>query len=197
MRTPLTVTRHEALSELHQALRRDPSVLHQTRIRAVLAVAHGQWIPSAAQSQGLKERVLRNWVHQYNHYGIEGLYDRRTQGRRPRLDRAQQAWVKQRILDGPCPEDRICSLRGQDLRRIIAERFGREYSLSGIYYLLHEQLDLSYVKPRPRHTQTDPEAQAAFKKSSRTGSGSFKRPTPIKCFKSGSRMKAVSASKAR
>ncbi|MFA5863493.1 MAG: helix-turn-helix domain-containing protein [Phycisphaerae bacterium] len=48
-------------------------------------MAHSQWIPSVARSQYLKERILRNWVHQYNHHGIEGLYDRRTQGHRSRL----------------------------------------------------------------------------------------------------------------
>jgi transposase len=164
MRTPLRIVRQDALGELKQALKRTLSGRNQTRIRAVLAVAKGWYIPQVAEAFTLKERSVRNWVHQYNQQGLEGLRDHRG-GRQSRLSVPQRQQLKSRIEAGPLPQDEVCSLRGEDIRRILQEEFGLSYSLNGVYYILHRQLGMSYLKPRPRHHKADPAAQEAFKKT--------------------------------
>ncbi|MEY8690082.1 MAG: winged helix-turn-helix domain-containing protein [Leptothrix sp. (in: b-proteobacteria)] len=47
---------------------------------------------------------------------------------------------------------------------MLRQEFGAEYSLSGVYALLH-RLGLSNLVPRPQHPRSSEAAQAAFKKS--------------------------------
>lgn len=165
MRTPLIVTRRNAIGELNQALKRKHSARTQIRIRAVLAVAKGWNVPKVAQALTLKERAIRNWIHHYNQCGLEGLRDH-LQGRAAKLSSSQKEQLQRRIEAGPRPQDGVCALRGEDIRRILRDEFGLSYSLNGVYYILHQELGMSYLKPRPRHHQADPSAQEAFKKTS-------------------------------
>jgi len=92
-----------------------------------------------------------------------GLRDQRK-GRQCRLCDSQLEKIRKRLGEGARPEDGVCSLRGRDIRRILEREFHVCYGQSGVYYLLHHQLGMSYLKPRPLHRKTDPKAQAAFKK---------------------------------
>ncbi len=56
----------------------------------------------------------------------------------------------------------MCSLRGQDFQRILAEEFGVQRSLAAVYDLLHS-LGYSYVRPRPIHRKSEPVAREQFK----------------------------------
>ena len=165
MRPPLHIRRQGAETELKHALNRTAISNTQIRIRAVLAVAKGKTIPEAAQTMSLAARTIQNWVNNYNRYGLEGIKDRRRQGRRARLTKQQKTRLIERIEAGPLPEDKVCSLRAVDIQRIVEKQFGHKYSLTGIYYMLHHQLGFSYLKPRPRHARADPQAQQAFKKT--------------------------------
>ena len=63
-------------------------------------------------------------------------------------------------LAGPTQaDDGVCTLRGADARRILAGEFGVQMTLSGVYDLMH-RLNLSCLKPRPRHRKNDPQAAA-------------------------------------
>lgn len=165
MRAPLRIRLQGAESELKHDLNRIRNSNTQIRIRAVLAVAKGKTIPEVAQTMSLAARTIQNWVNNYNRYGLEGIKDHRTKGRKPRLTEQQKAWLVERIEAGPLPEDKVCSLRAVDIQRIVEKQFGHKYSLTGVYYMLHHQLGFSYLKPRPRHTKADPQAQEAFKKT--------------------------------
>ena len=120
MPTPLTVRRDGAVGELSAALRREKRSVNQVRLRGALAVARGHRVPAVAQTLGVAERAVRNWVHRYNQRGLAGLADRRT-GRRPRLSGKQIEQLHERIRAGPRPDDGVCSLRGCDIRRILRE----------------------------------------------------------------------------
>ena len=63
--------------------------------------------------------------------------------------------------EGARPEDGVCSLRGVDVQRILAQEFGVLRSLAAVYFLLH-RLGYSYLRPRPRHRKFDAQAQAEF-----------------------------------
>jgi transposase len=53
----------------------------------------------------------------------------------------------------------VCALRGEDARRILAREFGAEMTLDGVYALMR-RLNLSCLKPRPRHRKNDPQEAA-------------------------------------
>jgi transposase len=165
-------------------------------MRAVLAVARGHHVPAVAQAMSVAERAVRNWVQRYNREGLSGLKDRRK-GRQCRLSAAQLDKIRERIRSAPRPEDGVCSLRADDIRRILEREFHVRYARSSVYYLLHHQLGMSYLKPRPLHRKTDPKAQAAFKKTSRNALKKSGKRIPTGVWKSGSRTKAGSGNKVR
>lgn len=194
MRTPLTVTRAGAVKELVAGLRREKRAVNQIRMRAVLSVARGRHVPTVAESMAVAERAVRNWVHRYNRGGLAGLRDQRK-GRQCRLSDTQLKKIRKRLREGARPEDGVCSLRGRDIQRILEQEFQVRYGRSSVYYLLHHQLGMSYLKPRPVHRKTDLAVQAAFKKTSER---SCKRSgTRIRTdgSRSGSKTKAGLASK--
>ena len=194
MRTPLAVTRVGAVKELAAASRREKRSVNQIRIRAVLSVAQGNHVPVVARSMSVAERAVRNWVHRYNRGGLVGLQDRRK-GRQCRLSDSQLEEIRKRLREGARPEDGVCSLRGHDIRRVLEKEFHVRYCRSSVYYLLHHQVGMSYLKPRPLHRKTDPGAQAALKKTSEKSCRKSRKRIRAAGSKSGSRMKAGSASK--
>jgi transposase len=191
----LTVTRALAVKELAAALRREKRSVNQIRLRAVLSVARGNHVPMVARSMSVAQRAVRQWVHGYNRSGLIGLQDQRK-GRRCRLSDSQLEKIRTRLREGARPEDGVCSLRGRDIQHILEKEFHVRYGRSSVYYLLHHQLGMSYLKPRPLHRKTDPEAQAAFKKTSEKNCKKSRKRIRTDESRSGIRTKAGSASKA-
>ncbi len=196
MRTPLRITRDNAIAELTGAMRKTVQAAAQLRLRALRAIARGTHVPQVAKVLHVAERAIRNWVHRYNRNGVEGLRDRRG-GRRCRLSAEQRERVRARLTAEPRPEDRVCSLRGVDIRRILREEFHTEYARSSVYYFLHQTVGMSYVQPRPLHAKTDATAQEAFKKTSRKRSRKSGPSVRAGGWRSGSRTKAGLANKVR
>ena len=79
----------------------------------------------------------------------------------PLLSAEEEQRFRERIEAGPLAEDQLCTLRGKELQRILAAEFGVLRCLASVYHLLHK-LGYSYLRPRPRHRQADPAAQAQF-----------------------------------
>lgn len=138
------------------------------RILAIALVLEGVDRKSAAQICGMDRQTLRDWVHRYNAEGLAGLANRGGGGRKPRLTAAQKAELAAWIEAGPDPtRDGVVRWRCADLKRRIEAEFGVE---------LHERtvgkhlaaLGLRRLSVRPQHPKADPEAQAAFKKTSAT-----------------------------
>jgi len=73
--------------------------------------------------------------------------------------------LRARLDVGPTPADRVCTLRGEDVRRIAREELGVDLSLNAVYATLH-RLGYSCLSPRPRHEKQNPEAQRKFKEES-------------------------------
>jgi hypothetical protein len=104
--------------------------------------------------------------------------------------------LKQRLDAGPLPDDGVCTLRGQDVQRILEREYGQLRSLNAVYGLLH-RIGYSSLVPRPQHPKADPAAQEAFKKNSANGSRRSKRNIPAAGCKSSTKTKRGSASKGR
>ncbi len=121
---------------------------------------------ACGRDDGMDRQTLRDWIHRYNADGLAGLADRRSAGPTSRLSPDQKAELAQMVREGPDPAvDRVVRWRGVDLQCQIEARFG---------VVMHERtvgkqlaaLGFRRLSVRPQHPKSDPEAQAAFKKTS-------------------------------
>ena len=149
--------------DLAAAARRESDGRMQTRILAIRYMQLGHTAPEAAKVFPISDTQLRMWVRRYDTQGLEGLRDRPRPGRPTILDPNKVEALKERIRTGPAEADGLAAYRAEDVRRMLAEEFGSDYSISGTYFLLH-RLGFSSLVPRPVRPKTDPAAQAAFKK---------------------------------
>ena len=83
--------------------------------------------------------------------------------RAPPLSPAEEVLFRQRIEAEPQRNEEICSWRGVDCQRFLETQFGKQMSLSAVYWLLH-RLDDEWLVPRPKHQKSGPVAMSALKK---------------------------------
>jgi len=133
----MEVREHLPLAELERLEREEKEARRARRLRIVILAVKGFTAPAIGMSLGLSRRVCQAWVYRYNEQGLKGLEDQRGKSPPAVLTGEQVTQVRQRLEQGPTPEDKVCSLRGIDIQRILAEEFGVLRSLSAIYYLLH------------------------------------------------------------
>jgi transposase len=192
----MRLTRHHSVAELRRMIRSERHAKVVRRLQAVLGLSEGQALSALAAQVQLSERSIRVWVGRYNARGVEGLQDRPGRGRPKALTPEQEAQLKARIRGGATGDDGVCTLRGEDVRQILASEFGVVRGLQTIYDLLHT-LGFSVLRPRPRHPKADREVQEAFKKKRRTPSPKSPPGTPTRKSKPGSKTSAASDKKAR
>lgn len=190
------VTAHHTEQHLQRLADQEPRADRAKRLRTVLLARQGFTAPEIATCTGFSRRMVQNWVERYNREGLAGLETKAGRGRKPPLTPEQQQQLQQRLDAGPLPEDGVCTLRGQDVRRILEREFGQLRSLSAVYGLLH-RLGSSSLVPRPQHPETDPAAQDEFKKSLATNSRRSRRNTPSVGSRSSTKTKPGLASKGR
>jgi len=157
------VESHLPLEELKRLERVEKDANRTRRMRIVILAAEGWTAPAIAMAVGLSRRICQRWVARYNHEGLAGLDDRR--GREPQLPLSpeQEQAFRRRLEAGPTDRDLVCSLRGKDFQRILAEEFNVLRSLPAVYWLLH-RLGYSYLRPRPRHRKAEGEAIKEFQR---------------------------------
>ena len=163
----VAITRTElSARELRASAAKTTDAKAVRRMLAIALVMEGMDRRSAAESCGMDRQALRDWVHRYNAEGLAGLSNRRSAGPRPRLSPEQKTELAQLVREGPDPPvDGVVRWRRVDLKRRIEERFG---------VTMHERtvgkhlaaLGFRRLSVRPQHPKSDPEAQAAFKKTS-------------------------------
>lgn len=112
-----------ALEELERIERKEPKARRAKRLRIVILAMRGWPAPSIAMSTGLSRRACQDWVRRFNEAGLPGLEDRHGGGRSDPLTPEQQDRLRERLDAGPVPGDDVCSLRGADIKRILAEEF--------------------------------------------------------------------------
>jgi transposase len=187
---------HHTPDQLAALIRSEPRAKVARRLTAVRLALLGQTAPAIAAQVFLSDRQVRTWVARYNAGGTQALADRPGRGRRGPLTAAQEQGLRERLRAGPTPADGVCTLRGEDVRRILAEEFGVLRSLQAVYDLLH-RLGFEPLRPRPRHPKADPEAQAAFKKRSPASWRRSRPPARPRRSRSGSRTRRGSGSRGR
>lgn len=156
--------------ELRAFARREKDPRVARRMLAIANALDGMSRALSARLAGMDRQALRDWVIRYNEAGLEGLRDRWGDGRPLAVSEGDLAAIKAVILQaaaGQSDRDRP-ALRLVDIARLIEERTGVRYSVSGTHRLMRS-LNLSWQKTRPRHPEADPGAQRAFKKNSAPG----------------------------
>jgi len=150
---------HDSLEYLQRLGRLKSHRSIAMRLRIVVLAWQGKTALQIATATGMSRRPVQEWVRRYNTKGVDGLWDRPRSGQPTKLPRQKQQTFKQRLLNGPMQgaDAGLCTLRGKDAQRILADEFGVNYSLGGAIVLLH-RLGLACLKPRPRHRKNDPEA---------------------------------------
>ena len=184
----------EDLERLRQCSRQQHNAKQRDRYRAVVLALEGHEAPAIARTLDRNRRFVQRWVYTYRDHGLEALGPQRQSGRPSKLPASQYEAFQTRFVADPTEADGVCSLRAKEARQILAQEFGVEYTLGGIYDLLH-RLGLSCLVPRPRHPQNDPAQRQRWRDEAPLGSRRRCRNTPASGSKCGSRTKPASANK--
>jgi transposase len=185
-------------AELRAAATQATEVSAARRMLCLAMVLEGADRTTAAETCGMDRQTLRDWVHRYNAEGLPGLYDRKPPGARPKLTAEQRVALAAMVEAGPDPElHGVVRWRRVDLRDELQRQFGVELHERSVGKVL-KRLGYRRLSVRPRHPESDEEAQEAFKKTLPRRSPNNSRIAPrASRSKSGSKTKRGSASKAR
>lgn len=184
------------LDALDSLIAKERDATQRDRYRVARLALGGAQALQIADKLDRSRKFVQDWAYAYRDHGINALTPKPRPGRKPKLDDEQQRVFIERFKQGPTDEDALCTLRGKDAQRLLAEHYGVAYSLNGVYKLLHRH-NLSCLKPRPKHRKNDPKAVADFLERAPLLSSKSATPTPTKPSRSGSRTKPASDSKAR
>lgn len=163
MFSPITLPYSLESHDFKALQRKEKNPRMRIRLLAMAQLKAGIPYKEVAQMLCVHEKTLLKWIHRFKQEGLDGLQEKKGRGAKPRLKQEQHEAFKQAVLErqASLPGGR---LKGEDVRKLLAETFNVELSLSRTYDLLHI-VGLSWVSSRSRHPKADPEAQEALKKN--------------------------------
>jgi|TARA_B100000315_G_C14410808_1_gene510890 transposase len=156
---------HHDLDELRRLDKSESQARRRLRLRTVILARQHKTAPQIVEALGLSRRTVQRIIERYNHQGLAVLDDRPGRGRKSRVSATAAARLRERLDAGPTESDGVCTFTGPAIAAILEREFGVLYSVNGVYELLH-RLGYSWLTPRPRHEDADPQIQEAFKKTS-------------------------------
>ena len=147
------------IDELQRRIRQEPDAKQRDRYRSALLAIQGHDAPQIVKLTARSRSFVQTWAYAYRDHGIDGIQPRKPGVSNPKLSHEQQTRFIERFKSGPTEADEgRCTLRGKDGQRILEQEFGVQYSLNGVYKILHRH-GLSCLSPRPRHRKQDLAAQ--------------------------------------
>lgn len=152
-------------------IRQTSNAKQRDRYRVVLIAAAGLgeqgelYREQIAAAVGRSRQFVDEWVGRYRCGGMEALVPRRQSGAKPKLTADEQQQLCAMLDAGPEASEGLAAFNGPIIRQKIQERFGKLYTLDGVYKLLH-RLGYNDLMPRTTHPDTDPTLLEAFKKKS-------------------------------
>jgi len=156
--------------EFRQAAAASSDANQARRLLALAAIRDGLSRQISARIGGMDRQTLRDWVHGYNKYGLEGLINDTSPGRPCKLSAKQKAALKALVEAGPdLARDGVVRWRCSDLVRIVERKFGVSVSEDTIARTLRA-LGFSHISARPKHPEQKKGAIERFKKNSRANS---------------------------
>ena len=164
----IEIRRDISSTQLREIARQTRDSSEARRALAMAQILDGKRRSEVAANSGVSLQIIRDWVFRFNQYGLSGLRHRYHTGPSCRLSEAQLEEFRAIVIAGPDREqDGVVRWRCVDLQRVIDERFGVSYNENYVSTIL-KKLGFSLVSARPRHPKQNEEAQADFKKNSRT-----------------------------
>lgn len=141
-------------NDLRRLAARTKDGAQATRLLALAAVAEGLSRNEAARIGGMKPQTLRLWVQRFNKFGPDGLLNRKSTGRPPKLSLQQKRELGVIVAAGPdLKADGVSRWRLADLVVVIRERFGVEHDEVSVRRILKE-LGFSYSSGAARMSAT-------------------------------------------
>lgn len=144
------------LEILKDKANKEADAKQRDRYRSVIFAIEGLKAEEIMAKVGRSKTFVQIWCYRYRDGGIDALIPISQPGRPTKLSAHQEPQFIKRITAGPIEKDGVCTFHGKDIVRILEKEFGVEYSLFGVYDLLH-RLGFSSLKPRPKHRKNDPE----------------------------------------
>jgi transposase len=147
--------------ELHERYRHTRDPVERSRWQFLWLLAHGLTATAIARVTGYSAYWIGQIAGRYNAAGPDGVRDlrRRTQARHTLLSTEQQVALRA-ALAAPHPAgDHWC---GRTVATWMSGQLGRRVSRQAAWRALR-RAGACFLKPRPRHVQADPVAQALFK----------------------------------
>jgi transposase len=166
MSIPVPLRRDFNAPSLRRLARNSRDANQARRLLALATIYAGGTRGEAADMGGVGLQIVRDWVVRFNADGPAGLLDRKAPGQPPRLKAAHRRALAELIEAGPIPAVHgVVRWRLADLVQWIWEEFQIAVSETTMGRVLNE-MGYRKLSARPRHHAQNPEAAAAFKKSS-------------------------------
>src|ERR1700752_3467078 len=166
MGQPIAVRTDFTAVEVRRQARRAKDSDQVRRLLAIAAVLDGASRAEAAKVGGMDRQTLRDWVVRFNEKGPDGLINGPAPGAPAKLNKRHRAFLARIVDEGPIPAVHgVVRWRACDLIMQLHEEFGISVSDDTVYRDLKD-LGFSAVSARSKAYRRDPEAMAAFKKTS-------------------------------
>ena len=131
------------------------------RLLALWKIQAGESETSVCKYLNKTHATVRKWRQSYEKEGLEALLRIRSgRGRKRRLFETEQLKKDIETLQEKRDGGRV---RCQDIVEMVAQKYGVQYSQSGMYHVLH-RLNFSWITARSKHPKQNLEDQEMFKK---------------------------------
>jgi transposase len=126
-------------------------------------VQQGKIYEEVAEMLLVSRQTVMEWVKRFEENKEEGLADLPGRGRKARVPVASQE-AFQAAVEALQEERGGGRVKGGDILKMAKEKFGAEYTLSGLYKLL-SRMKIVWITGRSIHPKGDEAAQEDFKKT--------------------------------
>jgi transposase len=131
------------------------------RFLAMIHLQEGKTFTEIGKNLKVDRHTVAEWLKRFEYEGVRGMGDKKRSGRNTTLPRSKEDRFKKEVAK--LQEDREGGhVGGEDIRRMLKEVFGAEYSLSGVYDLL-KRIGMVWITGRTVHPNADMEAQNEFR----------------------------------
>jgi len=144
------------------------------RLLAIVAAGRGMGMEEIAEFLRTTRQSVAKWIGKYKSDGLKGICDKPKGHRVKRLSETQEKQMQEWLDQSKSPSGEPYYWTVDKVQTAIEKQFGVVLSRSRVGYLIQEWGFRPKV-PRPRHAESDKEAQEAFKKTLRKVGGNPKR----------------------
>jgi|SRR5208282_2071158 len=166
MSMPIPLRADFNATDLRRLARGSKDASQARRLLALAMIYAGGTRTQAAEAGGVGLQIVRDWVVRFNAEGPSGLIDKKAPGQAPLLKAKHRRALAKMIENGPIPAIHgVVRWRLVDLAQWVWEEFRIAVSETTIGRVLNK-MGYRKLSARPRHHAQNPDAAAAFKKTS-------------------------------